>query len=47
MSALQGEILVAGDAGKGEALVLTAPISFWGGVDPAGRLRMSVIRNTV
>ncbi|RJG42958.1 MULTISPECIES: DUF126 domain-containing protein [unclassified Mesorhizobium] len=34
MSALQGDILVAGDAGKGEALVLTAPISFWGGVDP-------------
>ncbi len=34
MSALQAQILVAGDAGKGEALVLTAPISFWGGVDP-------------
>lgn len=34
MSALQGEILVPGDAGKGDALVLTAPISFWGGVDP-------------
>jgi predicted aconitase with swiveling domain len=29
------EILVEGQAGEGEALVLTAPISFWGGVDPA------------
>ncbi|TKB14714.1 MAG: DUF126 domain-containing protein [Mesorhizobium sp.] len=28
------EILVPGKAGEGEALVLTAPISFWGGVDP-------------
>ena len=34
MSAQQTEILVAGSAGRGEALVLTAPISFWGGVDP-------------
>lgn len=31
---MQGEILVAGDAGSGPALVLSAPISFWGGVDP-------------
>jgi predicted aconitase with swiveling domain len=31
----KGEILVDGTAGRGEALVLTAPISFWGGVDPA------------
>lgn len=30
----QAEILVAGEAGEGDALVLTAPISFWGGVDP-------------
>ena len=30
----QGEILVAGHAGSGPALVLSAPISFWGGVDP-------------
>ena len=30
----QGEILVAGEAGAGPALVLSAPISFWGGVDP-------------
>ncbi len=30
----QGEILVAGEAGSGPALVLSAPISFWGGVDP-------------
>ena len=36
----QGEVLIAGtaDAG-GEALVLTRPISFWGGVDPkSGRI---------
>ncbi|MBZ9847102.1 DUF126 domain-containing protein [Mesorhizobium sp. CA14] len=33
------EILVPGKAGEGEALVLTAPISFWGGVDPkTGRI---------
>jgi len=39
MSALPGEILVPGAAGAGEALVLTAPISFWGGVDPkTGRI---------
>ena len=31
---VQGEILVAGEAGSGPALVLSAPISFWGGVDP-------------
>jgi uncharacterized protein len=36
---LLGEVLVAGSAGAGEALVLTAPISFWGGVDPrSGRI---------
>lgn len=28
------EILVPGSSGEGAALVLTAPISFWGGVDP-------------
>jgi predicted aconitase with swiveling domain len=33
------EILVPGKAGEGTALVLTAPISFWGGVDPkTGRI---------
>ena len=32
MSAV-AEILVQGKAGEGEALLLTAPISFWGGVD--------------
>jgi predicted aconitase with swiveling domain len=33
------EILVPGRGGEGEALVLTAPISFWGGVDPkTGRI---------
>ena len=36
---LQAEVLVPGTAGSGEALVLTAPISFWGGVDPkTGRI---------
>ena len=34
-----GEVLVGGAAGSGPALVLTAPISFWGGVDPkSGRI---------
>jgi len=38
MSAV-AEILVPGSGGKGTALVLTAPISFWGGVDPkSGRI---------
>jgi predicted aconitase with swiveling domain len=33
------EILVPGDGGEGAAMVLTAPISFWGGVDPrSGRI---------
>jgi predicted aconitase with swiveling domain len=31
---VQAEILVEGSAGRGRALVLGAPISFWGGVDP-------------
>ncbi|HEV7253259.1 MAG TPA: DUF126 domain-containing protein [Mesorhizobium sp.] len=31
---LQSEVLVAGSPGAGEALVLSAPLSFWGGVDP-------------
>jgi uncharacterized protein len=36
---LQAEVLIAGAGGEGEALVLTAPISFWGGVDPrSGRI---------
>ena len=36
---IPGEVLVAGSAGTGTALVLTAPISFWGGVDPkSGRI---------
>jgi predicted aconitase with swiveling domain len=35
----QYEVLVAGEPGSGEALVLTTPISFWGGVDPkSGRI---------
>ena len=39
MTALRGEVLVPGQAGEGPALVLSAPISFWGGVDPAsGRI---------
>ena len=33
------EILVPGSGGEGAALVLTAPISFWGGIDPkSGRV---------
>jgi predicted aconitase with swiveling domain len=36
---ITAEILVPGRAGQGEALLLTAPISFWGGVDPkTGRI---------
>lgn len=36
---LRAEVLVPGWAGTGEALVLSAPISFWGGVDPkTGRI---------
>jgi predicted aconitase with swiveling domain len=36
---VQAEVLVPGAAGRGGALVLSAPISFWGGVDPAtGRI---------
>ncbi|MHC1546913.1 aconitase X swivel domain-containing protein [Phyllobacterium sp. K27] len=31
---MRTEILVQGQAAQGEALVLTAPISFWGGVNP-------------
>jgi predicted aconitase with swiveling domain len=31
---VQAEVLVAGEAGSGAGLVLSAPISFWGGVDP-------------
>jgi predicted aconitase with swiveling domain len=30
----QGEVLLEGPAARGRSLVLTAPISFWGGVDP-------------
>ncbi len=37
-----GEVLVPGLAGAGEALVLTAPISFWGGVDPRTGLIIDV-----
>jgi predicted aconitase with swiveling domain len=39
MNSIQGEILVEGRGGNGEALVLDEPISFWGGVDPkTGRI---------
>lgn len=39
MSAVQAEVLVPGKAGSGPALLLSAPISFWGGVDPkSGRI---------
>ena len=33
--ALKAEIILTGDAAMGTCLALTAPISFWGGVDPA------------
>lgn len=33
--ALKAEILLPGDAVAGPCLTLSAPISFWGGVDPA------------
>lgn len=36
---MRGEVLVEGGDGEGRALVLSAPISFWGGVDPkSGRI---------
>src|SRR5262245_56198107 len=39
MTTAQAEILIPGKAAAGRALVLAAPISFWGGVDPAsGRI---------
>jgi predicted aconitase with swiveling domain len=34
MSTIQAEVLLPGAATQAEGLVLTAPISFWGGVDP-------------
>lgn len=34
MTSLQADILIEGPAAEAEALVLGAPISFWGGVDP-------------
>ncbi|HEY6630722.1 MAG TPA: DUF126 domain-containing protein [Rhizobiaceae bacterium] len=40
----QGEVLVAGESGTGPALVLSAPISFWGGVD-AGTGRIADLRH--
>jgi predicted aconitase with swiveling domain len=33
-AAERGEVLIAGAEAGGQALVLTRPISFWGGVDP-------------
>jgi predicted aconitase with swiveling domain len=39
MTSALTEVLVPGPAAAGEALVLAAPISFWGGVDPkSGRI---------
>ncbi len=39
MTTVKGEVLVAGKGGSGPGLVLTAPISFWGGIDPTtGRI---------
>jgi predicted aconitase/predicted aconitase with swiveling domain len=38
-SIITPEILVPGNSAAGESLILTAPISFWGGVDPkTGRI---------
>lgn len=38
-TALKGDVLVPGRGGRGQALILSAPISFWGGVDPkTGRI---------
>jgi uncharacterized protein len=34
MTVALGDVLVPGHGGSGEALILTAPISFWGGVSP-------------
>ena len=34
MTSLHARVLAPGSGGAGRALVLTAPISFWGGVDP-------------
>lgn len=34
MTALQAKVLIPGGPTRGKALVLDAPISFWGGVDP-------------
>ncbi len=34
MTPIKTDILIAGPAATGTALVLGAPISFWGGVDP-------------
>ncbi len=34
MVSLQSEVLLPGPAASATALALTAPISFWGGVDP-------------
>jgi predicted aconitase with swiveling domain len=37
--AFETDVLVKGRAGTGQCLVLSAPISFWGGVDPkTGRI---------
>lgn len=39
MTVLQAKILIPGGPARGKALVLDAPISFWGGVDPrSGRI---------
>ncbi|BCH20222.1 hypothetical protein MesoLjLb_00070 [Mesorhizobium sp. L-8-3] len=39
MTAMRADILVPGPPAEGEGLALSAPISFWGGVDPkSGRI---------
>ena len=44
MSAVATKVLVPGQAASGPALVLSAPISFWGGVDPK-RGRIADVRH--
>ena len=38
MVSVQTEVLLAGPGASAPALALTAPISFWGGVDPKSGL---------
>ena len=44
MSVVSSEVLVQGSGASGQALVLSSPISFWGGVD-AGSGRITDVRH--